>query len=223
MIIPVFDVKNNECVSGKSGKRDTYTKLSSIYGEDPIEITTNLKKSGAKCVYIADLDKIENKGDNSELILKINKILPVILDNGANSIDDIKFNKKICRYSILATETMESIEDTINIFKETPYENLIISIDIKNNELLTNNPNIKMEDIISLINEVKDQDKGKRKNKINEAIGIAYWLIATAIYLGWSFMTDDWHLTWVVWPIAGILFVVVELICNLVIDKYDEN
>ena len=89
MIIPVFDVKNNECVSGKSGKRDTYTKLSSIYGENPIEITTNLKKSGAKCVYIADLDKIENKGDNSELILKINKILPVILDNGANSIDDI--------------------------------------------------------------------------------------------------------------------------------------
>ena len=155
MIIPVFDVKNNECVSGKSGKRDTYTKLSSIYGENPIEITTNLKKSGAKCVYIADLDKIENKGDNSELILKINKILPVILDNGANSIDDIKFNKKICRYSILATETMESIEDTINIFKETPHENLIISIDIKNNELLTNNSNIKMEDIISLINEVK--------------------------------------------------------------------
>ena len=91
MIIPVFDVKNNECVSGKSGKRDTYTKLSSVYGENPIEITTNLKKSGAKCVYIADLDKIENKGDNSELILKINKILPVILDNGANSIDDIKF------------------------------------------------------------------------------------------------------------------------------------
>lgn len=155
MIIPVFDVKNNECVSGKSGKRDTYTKLSSVYGENPIEITTNLKKSGVKCVYIADLDKIENKGDNSELILKINKILPVILDNGANSIDDIKFNKKICRYSILATETMESIEDTINIFKETPHENLIISIDIKNNELLTNNPNIKMEDIILLINEVK--------------------------------------------------------------------
>ena len=41
-------------------------------------------------------------------------------------------------------------------------------------------------------------------------------MIATAIYLGWSFLTDDWHITWVVWPIAGILFVVVELICNLV-------
>ncbi|MBE6485307.1 MAG: HisA/HisF family protein [Methanosphaera stadtmanae] len=155
MIIPVFDIKNNECVSGKSGKRKTYTKLNSVYGENPIEITINLKKSGAKYIYIADLDKIENRGNNSELISEINKILPVILDNGASSIEDILFNKKICAYSILATETMKSIEDTIEIFKELPFEKLIVSIDIKNNELLINNSNIKMNEIISLVNEVK--------------------------------------------------------------------
>ena len=74
-----------------------------------------------------------------------------------------------------------------------------------------------------LLKEGEFSDKGKRRSKINEAIGTAYWLIATAIYLGWSFLTDDWHITWVVWPIAGILFVVVELICNLVIDKQDEK
>lgn len=155
MIIPVFDVKNNGCVSGQSGKRNTYTRLNSIYGEDPIEIAFNLKKSGARCLYIADLDKIENDGDNSELISKINKILPVILDNGANSIEDIHFNKKICTYSILATETMGSVDDTIEIFKKLPFEKLILSVDIKNNELLVNNSNIKINDIISLVNEVK--------------------------------------------------------------------
>lgn len=74
-----------------------------------------------------------------------------------------------------------------------------------------------------LLKEGEYSDKGKRKSKINEAIGTAYWLIATAVYLGWSFLTDDWYITWVVWPIAGILFVVVELICNLVIDKQDEK
>ncbi len=155
MIIPVFDVKNNEFVSGKSGKRNTYTRLSSIYGEDPVEITTNLKKSGAKCVYVADLDKIENQGDNFKLISEINKILPVILDNGASTIEDIQFNKNICTYSILATETMKNIEESIRIFKELPFEKLIISIDIKNNELLINNSDIKLDDIISLVNEVK--------------------------------------------------------------------
>jgi len=62
-----------------------------------------------------------------------------------------------------------------------------------------------------LLKENEFSEKGKRKSKINEAIGTAYWLIATAVYLGWSFLTDDWHITWVVWPIAGVLFGVVEL------------
>lgn len=74
-----------------------------------------------------------------------------------------------------------------------------------------------------LLKEGEYSDKGKRKNKINETIETVYWLIATAVYLGWSFLTDDWHITWVVWPIAGVLFVVVELICSLVIDKQDEK
>lgn len=74
-----------------------------------------------------------------------------------------------------------------------------------------------------LLKEGEFSDKGKRKNKINEAIGTSYWLIATAVYLGWSFLTDDWHITWVVWPISGILFMAIRLICNLVIDKQDEK
>lgn len=74
-----------------------------------------------------------------------------------------------------------------------------------------------------LLKEGEFSDKGKQKSKINEAIGTAYWLIATAVYLGWSFLTNDWHITWAVWPIAGVLFAVVELICNLVIDKQDEK
>ena len=70
-----------------------------------------------------------------------------------------------------------------------------------------------------LLKEGDYSERGKRKSKITEAIGTAYWLIATAVYLGWSFLTNNWHITWVIWPIAGVLFAVVELICNLVIDK----
>ena len=74
-----------------------------------------------------------------------------------------------------------------------------------------------------LLKEGEFSEKGKQKNKIIEAIGTVYWLFATAIYLGWSFLTSDWHITWVIWPIAGVLFAVVELVCNLVIDKQVEN
>ena len=74
-----------------------------------------------------------------------------------------------------------------------------------------------------LLKEGEFSEKGKQKNKIIEAIGTVYWLLATAIYLGWSFLTSDWHITWVIWPIAGVLFAVVELVCNLVIDKQVEK
>lgn len=74
-----------------------------------------------------------------------------------------------------------------------------------------------------LLKEGEFSEKGKQKNKIIEAIGTVYWLLATAIYLGWSFLTSDWHITWVIWPIAGVLFAVVELVCNLMIDKQVEK
>lgn len=74
-----------------------------------------------------------------------------------------------------------------------------------------------------ILKEGEFSEKGKQKNKIIEAIGTVYWLLATAIYLGWSFLTSDWHITWVIWPIAGVLFAVVELVCNLVIDKQVEK
>lgn len=48
--------------------------------------------------------------------------------------------------------------------------------------------------------------ENKKTNKTMEIIGSIYWPIATIIYLGWSFTTWDWGTTWIVWPIAGILF-----------------
>ena len=33
-----------------------------------------------------------------------------------------------------------------------------------------------------------------------------YWCATTAIYLGWSFYSGDWQRTWMVWPVAGVLF-----------------
>ena len=40
----------------------------------------------------------------------------------------------------------------------------------------------------------------------SQRIGGIYWTAATVIYLAWSFITNDWQITWVVWPVAGILF-----------------
>lgn len=45
----------------------------------------------------------------------------------------------------------------------------------------------------------------KKLKKKSDAFSGAYWCIATAIYLGWSFWTMRWDFTWIIWPVAGVL------------------
>lgn len=47
-------------------------------------------------------------------------------------------------------------------------------------------------------------------NKTVEAIMSVYWSTVTCIYLIWSFVTFDWYITWIVWPIAAIVQMVVN-------------
>lgn len=49
----------------------------------------------------------------------------------------------------------------------------------------------------------------KKRNKHEEALSAAYWTLATAVYLAWSFTTGNWKDTWIVWPVAGVLFAAV--------------
>ena len=46
----------------------------------------------------------------------------------------------------------------------------------------------------------------KANGKVIEKIAGIYWCVVTAIFLLWSFLTNDWGYTWLVWPVAGVLF-----------------
>lgn len=63
-----------------------------------------------------------------------------------------------------------------------------------------------------------EYSRNKRVN-IRDTIETLYWLLTVAIYLSWSFLSDNWHITWVVWPIAGVLSVALELLLKLVFNK----
>lgn len=73
-----------------------------------------------------------------------------------------------------------------------------------------------------LLTEEEYAIKEKRKNRVSEAIAAIYWLITIAIYLSWSFWTNRLKITWIVWPIAAILFVVEKIACNLLLDISEE-
>ncbi len=59
----------------------------------------------------------------------------------------------------------------------------------------------------------------KSENKKNELIGGVYWALALVIYLAWSFITMEWHRTWIVWPIAGVGYGVVIAVLRMIRSK----
>ncbi len=57
-----------------------------------------------------------------------------------------------------------------------------------------------------LIGEGDYQPSKKEETKKIESFAAFYWPLVTAIYIGWSLWTMAWGTTWIVWPVAGILF-----------------
>lgn len=57
----------------------------------------------------------------------------------------------------------------------------------------------------------------KKKSSVKEAVATAYWLLAVALYLGWSFASGRWELTWLVWPVAGVLYAALSSILQLTV------
>lgn len=48
--------------------------------------------------------------------------------------------------------------------------------------------------------------ENKRLNKKVSWFSGTYWCTVVAIYLGISFLFNNWHISWIVWPVAGVFF-----------------
>lgn len=54
------------------------------------------------------------------------------------------------------------------------------------------------------------EKKSARKSRLMQV----YWPVVTAIYLLISFLTGAWATTWLIWPVAGVLSVAVEVMAK---------
>ncbi len=71
---------------------------------------------------------------------------------------------------------------------------------------------------------LQEGDYTRRKKKaspILESVSGIFWLAAVAIYLAWSLMSQDWENTWIVWPIAGVLYAAVLIITRMIVKAED--
>ena len=72
------------------------------------------------------------------------------------------------------------------------------------------------EGLEQLLEEGEYSRTNKSENRKNEVIAGAYWSIALALYLLISFMGwMDWSRSWIVWPIAGVLYGAVTAVLRI--------
>lgn len=63
----------------------------------------------------------------------------------------------------------------------------------------------------------------KRKNSKLAPFSASYWLLVTAGYLAWSFAAKDWDRTWIVWPVAGVLFAAINAVCDWIFKSREKK
>lgn len=80
-----------------------------------------------------------------------------------------------------------------------------------------------------LLQEGEYTARNKGLNKLIEKVGAIYWPLVLAIYLWWSFSGftyvegigiertgANWGVSWVIWPVAGVIFGAIAGVCRLV-------
>lgn len=56
----------------------------------------------------------------------------------------------------------------------------------------------------------------KKGDRLTELIAAVYWPLVLVVYLIWSITSGSWGFTWIVWPIAGILFGAVSAAISII-------
>lgn len=180
--IPVIDLKQHQAVSGKSGMRDTYQPLQTVFApsSNPVEIAQGLKLNGADEMYIADLDLIESQGHNIHEIKMVNSIIPVMLDPGLKDAESFPFFLDFAYKVIVPTETLKSIEELEMIFEKYPKERIVVSVDVKNDELLAKHLDLSLSEFKEVLKRLNPNEiillditgvgteKGYNKKLLNE-------------------------------------------------------
>ena len=61
---------------------------------------------------------------------------------------------------------------------------------------------------------MQENEDEEPQSELERNVMSVYWPTIVCLYLIWSFLTMSWHITWIIWPIAGVMERVVRIICR---------
>ncbi len=73
---------------------------------------------------------------------------------------------------------------------------------------------------------LQQEDFSPEAKELNRRMGPVagfYWCLTTAIYLGISFYTGRWGFTWIIWPVAGVLYAAVDIVGKAILQRRNQK
>jgi phosphoribosylformimino-5-aminoimidazole carboxamide ribotide isomerase len=142
-VIPVIDVLNGITVHAVRGKRKEYLPLKTVLTDsvDPLEVAQAFKALGFAELYLADLDAILGKQPNLQLYSQIacKTGLKLMVDAGVTDIQTGKtlLDNEVSKV-IIGTETLKTRTFIQNAIRQFGKDRIIVSLDLKDKQVLTN-------------------------------------------------------------------------------------
>lgn len=82
---------------------------------------------------------------------------------------------------------------------------------------------IRANTFMNSINAILEEgDYSKKNKKLKRKLGpfcSIYWIAATGIFLAYSFLTNNWDRSWIVWPLAGVFFLIYYIILKFIFEN----
>jgi len=156
-IIPVVDILNSKVVHAIKGERDKYNLLKTYLtnSSEPIDIINIFKnKFKLSTLYIADLDAIMKQKPNFAILNELSKLkdVEIMIDPGITIYEDIlEFLEYNIKYIIIGLETLDSLETLRTIVNRLGNQNVILSIDMYKQKLLTRIESFQNQDPLKII------------------------------------------------------------------------
>jgi phosphoribosylformimino-5-aminoimidazole carboxamide ribotide isomerase len=84
----------------------------------------------------------------------VNTILPVLFDGGVKNCESFEFFLDFAYRVIVPTETLESIDEMKKIFEKFPNERIVVSVDVKDDELLSKHMDLTLSEFKEIMIEL---------------------------------------------------------------------
>lgn len=138
-IIFVLDILDGQVVHAVRGERKKYRPIHNFSkvcsSSNPMDIVHELAPVE---VYIADLNRLEGRGNNDEIIRQVGWETSSMLDLGAATMEDVHHGRELADSVVLCTE--KANESLISSATGFYPRSINMSIDIKNERVLTGEP-----------------------------------------------------------------------------------